>query len=335
VQTADGWTYEPVPTNASHLFRLCWQLESWLRIMVYVELRSARPDWEAPLMRVAKKWPPTTLIRDKSLHHMVTPHRAAISYLSFGELWEVITDCGAWPMFQPYFPPRDNTDARIKEVKAIRNRIAHFREPHPRDVDRLVLFARDMEPGIRRFCSRYTQGLVFSDVSKDPVFTALESDWDHRGYKTELLRGNCGWLYAPHPHRMDPLLHASLDVLAHPECTSHYPVGTVYAITMNAHSQRLDAVQFFDRTRALHNEMIHIILSPDSTRLTVTIPAIHGVEKTTDMVLDVLYAGVACSRGYVPVLLREKLNWPEYVLWPDHLLSFYSDDINEPVLDIT
>src|SRR5688500_9070730 len=116
---AETWEYRPIPATAERLFRMCWQLENWLRTMVYVELRADQADWEAPLRKTAKDWPPPYLTRDKELHHMATPHQGGLSYLTFGQLWDVIV--ANWTLFEPYFPPKANVDPRIKEVKAIRN----------------------------------------------------------------------------------------------------------------------------------------------------------------------------------------------------------------------
>jgi hypothetical protein len=49
---------------------------------------------------------------------MATPHQAALSYLTFGQLWSVISDVANWPLFEPYFPPKSNVEVKIEEVKA-------------------------------------------------------------------------------------------------------------------------------------------------------------------------------------------------------------------------
>jgi len=144
---SEPWAYEPVPSSAVRLFRMAWQLETWLRIMVYVELRASRVDWEEPIKRAVGNWPPHSIQSDKRLHHMATPHQAALSYLTFGQLWDVISSAANWPLFEPYFPPKQNTEVKIEEVKAIRNRVAHFREPHPNDEKRLMLFWRTWSRG--------------------------------------------------------------------------------------------------------------------------------------------------------------------------------------------
>ena len=84
----DRWTYRPVSETAVQIFRMAWQLESWLRLFVYVELRAARLDWDEPIKVAAERMRQ----RDNVLHHMATPHEQSLSYLSFGQLWEIIAD---------------------------------------------------------------------------------------------------------------------------------------------------------------------------------------------------------------------------------------------------
>jgi hypothetical protein len=194
VTDSENITYSPVPTSAERLFRMCWQLENWLRTIVYVELRAHRIDWENPIRTQVKNWPPQSLASDKRLHHMVTPHKAALSYLTFGQLWDVISSEESWKLFAPYFPPKENVEIKISEVKRIRNPTAHFREPHFLDFDRLKLFIGDMEPGIRRFCSRYTQEKIPIVASPtDPVSKLLADIWQDVGYGIELMLPR-GWL---------------------------------------------------------------------------------------------------------------------------------------------
>jgi hypothetical protein len=303
---------------------------------VYVELRAAQADWERPIQSKVRNWPPRSLANDKRLHHMATPHQAALSYLTFGELWSVVSSEELWDMFSPYFPPKKNTEVRIDEVKAIRNRTAHFREPHAQDVARLELFMRDMEPGIRRFCARYTVAKFPSDPTKEPVSEALELAWDHVGYGIELQKPH-GWLYAPLPHRMDPLMNARLEVLTHHKYSAGSSQGVIYQVTAvsNTPKRPIDTVALFDSTRRLHGDIIHFIISSPHDGISITVPAVHGTEKTTSLISDFLQAGLQASRGGSPAPLdRKKLEWPEYVLWPDHMLAFFLPEIQESILDV-
>ena len=333
----DTWTYSSVPAEAQRLFRMCWQLENWLRTIVYVELRANQVDWEDPIRSKVQNWPPHSLTSDKRLHHMATPHQAALSYLTFGQLWDVVSHADNWGLFAPYFPPKDNTDVRISEVKAIRNRVAHFRDPHPRDTARLELFMRDMESGIRRFCDRYTVAKIPRDPAEDPVSEALQQDWDRIGYGIELMRPH-GWLYAPGRHRMDPLMNARLDMLTHANYSVGSRQGIIYRVTVSSGirlDRPSDTVGMFDVTKSLHSDIVHFIISSPGNEVSVTIPAIHGTGKTAELIAAFLRAGLDASRGYPSAPLnREKLEWPEYVLWPDHMLAFFCDECQEPILDL-
>src|SRR6185436_16762986 len=74
-----------LPSEASsRLLSFLWQLEVWLREMVYVELRARDADWQQPIKKVVQNWPPRSLDSDKRLTHMATRHEGAISYLTLG-----------------------------------------------------------------------------------------------------------------------------------------------------------------------------------------------------------------------------------------------------------
>lgn len=107
---------------------------------------------------------------------MLTAHQSSLSYLSLGELWDVICNKKNWELFEKYFPPKDNTIARIQEIKNIRNRIMHFREPHENDVARVSLFLKDFESGVRLFCQSYTTPVIRD--KEDELVTLLTAHWD-------------------------------------------------------------------------------------------------------------------------------------------------------------
>ncbi|MCE9551903.1 MAG: hypothetical protein K8T91_00795 [Planctomycetes bacterium] len=315
---------------------MAWQLETWLRTMVYVELRASRVDWEEPIKKSVSKWPPASLTSDKTLHHMATPHQAALSYLTFGQLWSVISDAAMWPLFEPYFPPKSNVEVKVEEVKAIRNRVAHFREPHPNDESRFRLFLQDMEPGVRSFCERYCVDKVPVDPADDVVTDELAKSWQQIGYGIELRRP-LGWLYAPSRHREAPLLNAQLHLLTHRNYKRGSLEGVIYKVTFsnNKPNEAFDIVSFVENTQGLHKDIIHILLPSPEYEPAVTIPAIHGVEATAELIAKFLRMGLdnrhSNSRRNLD---RAKLKWPEYVLWPGHMLTFFDEDMRETVLSL-
>jgi hypothetical protein len=331
-----NWSYTPIPNDAVPLFRLSWQLENWLRIMVYVELRANQINWELPIQEKVSDWPPPSLENDKRLHHMATSHQVSLSFLTFGQLWEVIAAPSHWRLFAPYFPPKANTDARIAEVKAIRNRIAHFREPHVNDLARLELFMKDMEPGIRRFCSRYTTEKVPVDPREDVVSQRLEQDWEHVGYGIELRRPH-GWLYASGAQRARPRMNARLAMLFHRSFTPGSLRGVIYRLSIQSGNDSrgpVDAEGIFNATKPIHSDIIHIMLAANGEELSVTVPAILGAERVGQVVGSFLRAGLDAAYRWVTGRPdREKLQWPEYVLWPDHMLTIFFEEMQESTIE--
>lgn len=316
---------------------MAWQLETWLRLMVYVELRATRTDWEEPIRKQVSKWPPSSLAQDKRLHHMATRHQAAISYLTFSQLWDVIKDNANWPIFEPYFPPKDNVAVRIDEIKSIRNRVAHFREPHLNDIARIDLFMRDLEDGLRRFCNRYATGVTPAAAGDDPITDELEKSWASVGYGVELWRPNRGWLYAE-PNRQRPRLHASLEILRHANSKWGSLAGVIYKLSMHpGFKDKLDTAGFIDSTTQLHKDIVHIMVSHRSDQIAVTVPAIHGVEYTAGLLGAFITCGAECCSIFTGPRNVEsgQPEWPEYVLCPDHLLMHFDDAFRQPILELT
>jgi hypothetical protein len=205
----DFWEYEPVPPSAVRLFRMSWQLEAWLRQIVYVELRAADSNWELRIANLSKA--DRFKERDKSLHHMATPHQSKLLYLTLNDLWELIRDNDNWELFEHYFPPKDNVIARINEIMAIRNRVAHSREPHTNDIARMELFLHDLEPGLRKFCIRYNAA---ADLARrDGVAEKLEEEWQRISHSTDLFIPTVGWICAPEPSAK---LGGKLERMTHP-----------------------------------------------------------------------------------------------------------------------
>jgi len=87
-----AWWVESVPKSAERIFRMAWQLENWMRTMVYVELRAGRVDWKQPILKQAGNQSNRYIEADKKLHHMTTPHVHELSYLSIGKTWDIISD---------------------------------------------------------------------------------------------------------------------------------------------------------------------------------------------------------------------------------------------------
>lgn len=158
-----------MPAAASALYSRWWQLETWLRSLVYVELRSAKgPAW-ADLLPATSA---SRQLKDEEYRHMRTPDaQDQLAYLDAGPLLQLTLE--EWSLFGLYLPAQRIWDGKIDELKAIRNRIGHCRRPHADDLDRLEQTLRDLEGGAFRAASS------FNDLSRPPQAWSdvLVNDW--------------------------------------------------------------------------------------------------------------------------------------------------------------
>lgn len=145
-----GWT-NGMPALASALYGRWWQLESWLRSLVYVELRSARgKSWVDALPKISED----RQIGDEEFHHMPTPDaQNRLAYADASTLFKITFE--NWDIFKSSLPPRNIWSGRVDELKAIRNRIGHCRRPHGDDLVRLEQTLRDLEGGAFRSTSAF------------------------------------------------------------------------------------------------------------------------------------------------------------------------------------
>ena len=163
--TASGFFDETpdVPERALRIYARLWQFETWIRSMVYVELRVLLGDgWSAGLSAKAHSFE-----ADKRLTHMPTPELNALSYAQLSQLTTLIGT--HWPCFECYLPPRELWDAKLVEICQIRHRIAHFRVGHVDDLPRLLQFLRDIDRGFWTFATSYNDAHPVLPASRDAV----------------------------------------------------------------------------------------------------------------------------------------------------------------------
>lgn len=168
---AASWNCGAMPTLASAMYSRWWQLETWLRSLVYVELRSAKGAlWASELPANSA----TRQQKDDEIRYMRTPDaQDQLAYLDASPLLQLTLD--QWALFGSYFPAQKIWTGRIEELKAIRNRIGHCRRPHEDDLDRLEQTLRDLNPGAFRATSSFNDqsqpNKTWSDV--------LVQNWAH------------------------------------------------------------------------------------------------------------------------------------------------------------
>lgn len=317
-----------MPSEASiRLFRLLWQLEVWLREMVYVELRSRDVDWQAQIRKEAQNGRPQSQAADRRLTHMATRHESEL-YLTLGELLEIIQDKPNWPLFAEYFPPKDIMASRMREILQIRNRIAQFRDPHESDTDRVILLLRDFDQGIWHFATPYSGlGVYLPDTMTDAVSDCFHETHDRR-WLVEMLTIDGQWRYAADGRQ--PRLNFHIQGSRRPWSTSTGrslagQPGFIYHATFTALSgQRFLIDRVLEQTQSIHRHCVHIRL--DAHSLEVRVPStidhasiISTIERFLECCIESVSVGPPFDHQRVEKIASE---WPEYVLGPTNPLGF-------------
>jgi hypothetical protein len=313
-----------VPERALRIYARLWQFETWLRRMVYVELRALLGnDWSKSIAPNDKAFD-----SDKYLKHMPTPEMNALSYAPLSQLTKLVGE--NWQCFEPYLPPRPLWDAKLAEIAQIRHRIAHFRIGHVDDHARLLQFLRDIDKGFWTFCTSYNDADPILPQSDDPVTTHFLSldplPW------SEIQPGK--WARIGHVDK-SPVVGMTVQVLTRPWAAPTRQVdgtpGHLYDFALMAHERKFDYGRLLEATRRLHPDLVHVCLDTFEDTLRLTIPTVLGsaaVIALMEEVLERARSHVGRSRNPVaPDAERIAAEWPEYVLGPKDALTFLAPDM--------
>jgi Swt1-like HEPN len=325
-----------LPERVLRTYSRLWQLETWLRRLVYVELRALLgDDWKAIICD-------TTRPReaDKRLTHMPTPEDDPLSYAPFAELCRIIDD--KWDIFARYFPPKPIWSAKLEEIKQIRNRVAHFRVGHEDDLPRVVQLLRDIDKGVWTFCTSYNDPIPVLPQSDDPVvdhFLHLDPfPWGQ-------VQEGGAWARFGIADR-EAIFGMTVEVLRRPWATFRKPAagntGLLYDIDLHCRPNRpryLNVPHLLCNTSALHKHMVHICLSRRTTSIRLTIPARLGAKPVIEIVErfcreahNSLVPGEDSSADGTTQKIAD--TWPEYILGPENPLTFLSPDMPCSFFDV-
>lgn len=157
-----------MPEETLALYSRWWQLETYLRSLIYVELRSFHGvDWVNHIGQSAT----TRQQRDESLKYMATADwEDPLSYLDVGRLFPLLE--ANWHLVEPSLMNKDTLLARTSELLAIRHRLGHLRRPHSDDLNRLEQTLRDLEKGAFAAYASYNRDFQPDHTSVDPVVAA-------------------------------------------------------------------------------------------------------------------------------------------------------------------
>ena len=339
LQEAVSKINESVPPERLLTYSRLWQFETWLRAMVYVELRACYGDsWESRLSGSHQR----PFEGDRRLSHMPTRESMPTSYLQLSDLTNTISS--NWRLFEPYLPPQEIWDAKLLEVKQIRHRVAHFRLGHEYDLDRVDQLLKDVDQGFWRFCTSYNDAHPILPPSDDAVISMfLDLDpfpWSEGGDGRWARVGIA-----------DPSLTVSvhIEVLRRPWLDSGSGAGIsgregeLYEVTLHARDRRrFESSRFISATEPVHRRICHILLDVLESNVRVSVPAILGpsdVIQIIDVLVSAARTSLAPGRQLTdaedgPGSLQHQANlveyavsqWPEYILGPSNPLTFLCPD---------
>lgn len=156
------------PAGAIACYARWWQLESYVREIVYTELRSAYgTNWS----REAGDQASNRAAGDRINYYMATADAEdVLSYADASVLFKLIDT--HWHLFEQVLLPKVRWQGQIDTLLAIRNRIAHCRRPHGDDLSRIELMLRDLEAGARTFYGSYADTAHPMKSRRDPLLKA-------------------------------------------------------------------------------------------------------------------------------------------------------------------
>ena len=303
-----------------------WQFEMWLREMVYVELKSKKgKNW------INFRKTKSTYEEDKKLQHMPTPDKSPVTYLTFPELTKLIKN--NWNLFSAYLPPLKQWEAKLEEIVNIRNRIAHFRQGHRDDLDRVLQLLRDIDTGFWKFCTSYNNIHPVLPQENDPV-TKKYVDPDPFAPKQISDNEWATFGHAPNDMLYIVSVNTIKRIWAEESETIDGVSGYIYDVNIHIRNKRqFNYSSFLLQTNSLHSEIIHILLDTFSTSIRVTLPAVLGSIRVIEIIDKLIHATentMTISKMInADDLSVQKLSeeWPEYVLGPKNPLTFLSPDM--------
>jgi hypothetical protein len=312
-----------LPTNILQTYARLWQLETWLRRMVYVELRALNGDeWESVIPDAIR-----SKEADKYLTYMPTPEDSSLSYIQFSQLCDIIT--GQRRLFDPFLPRHDIWEIKLKEITQIRHRVAHFRVGHHDDLARVMQLLRDLDQGFWRFCTSYNDFQAIIPASDDPVaskFLHLDQfPW------TDVGDGQWARIGVADPAAR---LGMTIQVLRRPWATSAKPIGGHegflfdVSICVRRQTGALDYHRLMQTTSDVHKHVVHVGLDNMAQSIRVTVPAVLGADRVISIINKFYEESLSALRDLGPIVVQEFANeCPEYVLGPENPLMYLSPDM--------
>jgi hypothetical protein len=277
-----------VPAASVASYARWWQLETYVREVVYTELRTKfGPDWPREVGEGAR----SRVEADQVNRYMASADAEdLLSYADAGRLFSVIE--GHWDLFEPVLLPQIRWQGQIDTLRPIRHRIAHCRRPHSDDVSRIEQALRDLEGGARRFYLSYADTAHRLGDRKDPLVDA----WVHRHHEAAArLIEHCELNY-------DTRFQLSYSVRPwaeepEPEVEICGREGVIWHASWFIGSREVVPERLWKRLRPRTRELLlHLLI--EEMALTATFAGMESAAEVADAIGDVFDTLIVTSRSY-------------------------------------
>jgi hypothetical protein len=269
-----------VPTHAFAVLARWWQLETYLRLLVYTELKGVHgTHWAEAFDKGTHK----RHERSEDNQYMASADDDhLLAYADVSALSSVI-DSDWTRLSTGIGMPQAVWAGKWAEITSIRHRLAHLRRPHPDDVDRIEQVLRDLDPAANRFLRAYTTWIVPDSEVDDPVVAAWLRE-EHpvaqrlvsHGRQNKGINFNLGWSRLPWAETSDVITGTP---------------GYFWNLYVTIRRGQVDLRRYTNHfaVRRWMPEISHIYQPFDSS-VVVSIPAVLDPQAVADIIGDLFEA---------------------------------------------
>lgn len=277
-----------VPHESLLAYARWWQLEIYLREVVYTELKTALgAEWSNELHVDV----PDRAERDAINSYMASADAEdLLSYADTSVLRKLIEK--HWELFEPILPPRKRWEGTIETLLAIRHRIAHCRRLHGDDIQRLMQALRDFEAGAKAFYGSYTDTTGSLPGDRDPVAKAWVKqrheaasrliDHCEKNYETRFFLR-----YSLRPWAKPPEKEGAI--------SGHR--GAIWHAQWLTGGRELRPQELWRRLQPRTRELVlHLLVEPGG--VTATFASLEPANEIANAIADLFEALIVTSRAY-------------------------------------
>ncbi len=308
------------------LYARLWQFEKWLREMVYIELKAKKGrSW------FNFKKTEGTYEADKALTHIPAANDNPLSFTTFPELIKLINN--NWGLFSEYLPPKPIWEVKLEEIVLIRNRVAHFRNGHGDDIDRLLQLMKDVDNGFWKFCTDYNDLHPILPPERDAVAKKY-ANLDPFSFKEIDSNEWARFGSAPQGLKYIVSINSSRRRWAEKSVEITGTPGYIYNVNITLRDNwKFKYSELLTATNKFKADVIHVCLDAFSDTFRVTIPAVIGADKVcgiVDSLINITENSITVHHPInsdIDTVQKLSEEWPEYVIGPKNPLTYLGPDM--------